>query len=231
MLPIKLLFFYIHIIAFFLFMISIQSKVFKSIRFSNSIQRRLFAKKSLPSLSHDGLLELFHLRSFPRLITTSAGQFLIQSSGLAIRSSTNTLDVLVFEYQPLNYSAYFLPIITNITDNNTSNSNTINVIWDKRADVLMKNYLDIEYWQQSTFLAHINTVVYENFMKWIEIYSSSHFIYIPQSICSTADTTSCFTKSSTSDSFLTERYDLSLSLSLFLISSYLFIIVFVSYLN
>jgi hypothetical protein len=160
--------------------------------------RKIFHKESIPDISTDANLEVFHLRSFPQLlISTEAGRFSVQTSALALRN-VETQKVLVFEYSPFNYSASYLPIIHPI-------DNKIYLVWDKRAVVTYREELDIDFWQTSTFLALINNVVYENYIGWIDKYVQKRRIFIPQAICSTADESSCFTYSQTWDTFLRDR--------------------------
>jgi hypothetical protein len=162
--------------------------------YNNNNRRRLFDRHTLPRLKDSDAIELYHLRSFPQLlIDSAAGKFLIQTSGLALRSTT-TSDMIVLEYQPTNYSACFLPLI-DPNDNKT-------LIWDKRAQVFYRDALDTTYWQQSTFLARINGVVYQNYIKWVQDYVSSDSVFVPQSICSSDDVLSCFTSADTSETFL-----------------------------
>ena len=153
-------------------------------------------RTALPKLSDTDMIELYHLRSFPRLaIMTQAGSFSVQTSGIALRS-TDTNQKIVLMFEPTNYSACFLPVIgPNAT-----------LLWDKRAKISYMNQIDSSYWQQSTFLARINGVVYANFVKWIEIYLREHPFFIPESICSGSDTLSCFTMAQTWDTFLSDRY-------------------------
>eukprot|EP01035_Chromulina_nebulosa_P017300 gene17300-22837_t len=80
--------------------------------------------------------------------------------------------------------------------------NNTQIYWDKRAEIYYRTELDIKYWQQSTFLARINGVVYENYIKWIDKYLQKHKTFIPQSICSNADKSSCFTQAHTWETFL-----------------------------
>lgn len=166
---------------------------------SETITNKHFQRSNLPNIIVDnGMLELYHVRSFPKLsIDTEAGKFVIQTSGLALKSSI-TQKVLVFEYLPVNYTASFLPLIRTI-------NNITMLYWDKRAEITFREELDLNYWQQSTFLALINAVVYENYIKWVESYILKHPTFISQSICSTADETSCFTSSQTWDTFLSDR--------------------------
>jgi len=156
---------------------------------------------NLPRLEDTDMIELYHLRSFPLLsIQSSAGSFHIQTSGLALRS-TNTPTLIVLEFKPVNFSNAYLPIIIdNVIDDGTSNNKTL--IWDKRAMLSYMNEIDKTYWQQSTFLARVNGVVYENYVKWIHEYLDKDRYFVPQSICSSIDEKSCFTFSETWDSFV-----------------------------
>lgn len=161
--------------------------------------RKVFHRQSLPNLIHEGMLEVFHLRSFPQLLIESeSGRFLIQTSALALRG-VETQRVLVFEYTPYNYSACYLPIIE-------TNEDVTRLVWDKRAVITYREELDISFWQQSTYLATINAVVYENYINWLGKYIQRQNIFIPQAVCSTSDITTCFTKSQTWDSFLQHRF-------------------------
>lgn len=166
-----------------------------------SSRRSLFDGTDLPRLKDTDVIELYHLRSFPLLIIeTIAGTFSTQSSGLALRSTT-TDNVIVLQYKPKNYTGCFLPIFI------PSDNGTYSLLWDKRAEIVYKDHIDTTFWQQSTFLAHINGVVYKNYVKWIEEYMQSNSNFLPQSICSSElDPSSCFTNAVTWDSFLADRY-------------------------
>lgn len=154
---------------------------------------------NLPRLEDTDMIELYHLRSFPLLsIQSTAGSFHIQTSGLALRS-TNSPTLIVLEFKPVNFSNAYLPLIVN-NDDGTSNNKTL--IWDKRAMLSYMNEIDKTYWQQSTFLARVNGVVYENYVKWIHEYLDKDRYFVPQSICSSLDEKSCFTFSETWDSFV-----------------------------
>lgn len=165
------------------------------------VKRFLFDLNTVPKVGDTDMIELYHLRSFPHLLIPSqAGTFSIQTSGLAMRS-TNTPAIIVFTFEPANYSASFLPFIgPNAT-----------IEWDSRATVTYITDLNVMYWQQSTFLARINGVVYANYIKWVEDYVRRNPFFIPFSICSNADSLSCFTKSHTWDTFIADRFLLSSS--------------------
>ena len=153
----------------------------------------------LPSMKYTDTLELYHLRSFPQLLIDmgETGKFLTQTSGLAIRNIV-TNQVIVLEYHPMNYSACFMPII-HFDANNFSS-----IIWDKRAIVSYSPDINKQYWQQSTFLALINGVVYENYVQWIYYFLSKHPLFVPFAICSNEDDVSCFTSDLTWDTFVYE---------------------------
>jgi len=154
----------------------------------------------LPRLEDTDMIELYHLRSFPLLaIQSPAGSFHIQTSGLALRS-TNTPELIVLEFKPVNFSAAYLPLIIDEYDDVNANNKTL--IWDKRAMISYMSEIDKTYWQQSTFLARVNGVVYENYVKWIHEYLDKDRYFVPQSICSSSDKESCFTVSETWDSFV-----------------------------
>jgi len=55
-----------------------------------SVNRQLlFDRALLPKFSDTDMIELYHLRSFPQyLIDATVGKFLVQTSGLAMRSTT-----------------------------------------------------------------------------------------------------------------------------------------------
>ncbi len=161
--------------------------------------RKLFDKSQMPKLTDTDMIELYHLRSFRLLlIETGAGTFSTKTSGLAMRS-TSTGEVIVLQYKPMNYSSCFLPALGSGKGENAT------VDWDKRAEVEHHNEIDTSYWQQSTFLARINGVVYKNYMRWIEAYVASNMQFSPQSICSTVNDLSCFTFAETWETFLADR--------------------------
>ena len=161
--------------------------------------RELFDRTQLPKLLDTDMIELYHLRSFPLLlIDTVAGSFSTQTTGLALRSTT-TGETIVLQYRPMNYSNCFLPII------GAGEGNNATLIWDKRAEVVYYNSIDTEFWQQSTFLARINGVVYKNYIRWIETYVTTNMQFSPQSICSSVNDLSCFTFAETWETFLADR--------------------------
>lgn len=161
----------------------------------------------LPRFNGEDQIELFHLRSYPlQQIVSSVGSFLVQTSGIALRSTIEK-KLVVLEYRPANYTACFLPVI----DLRPNNKSTLH--WDKRSVLSYRTELDKKYWQQSTFLGHVNGVVYENYVKWVEEYISRDKIFVPQSICSSAEEISCFIRAETWETFLTDRYDSSPSAS------------------
>ena len=164
--------------------------------------RNLFSRSTVPRLKDTDMIDLYHLRSFPvPQVHSQTGRFFIQSSGLALRSS-ETSELIILEYQPFNFSCSFLPtIITSYESNETT------LIWDKRAEVFYYNRLDIDYWQQSTFLARVNGVVYENYIKWVEDYIESHNVFVPHAICSGTDLLSCFSRSRTWETFISDSLD------------------------
>jgi len=172
--------------------------------YSGIDHRSLFSVNALPRLKDIDMIDLYHLRSFPNslVITSSSGsRFHMQTSGLALRS-TQSSHVVVLEYRPMNLSCSFLPIV----DSTSSNNDSIDLVWDKRAEIYYADNIDIKYWQQSTFLARINGVVYENYIEWVEEYVREHRIFTPQPICSSSDPISCFTKSRTWETFVSDRY-------------------------
>jgi hypothetical protein len=161
---------------------------------SNRNLRYSLRNALFPNLDDTDLLQLYHLRSFPhQLVTSQVGTFNIQTAGLAFRSATSP-DVVVFLYEPQNYSACFLPVVA---PNST-------LEWDTRAAVNVLHDLDISYWQQSTFLAHINGVVYTNYINWVSKYLKENSRFILHSICSSADELSCFVHSHTWDNFVAD---------------------------
>jgi hypothetical protein len=157
-----------------------------------------FEKKSLPTFAETDEIELYHLRAFPRLsVSSQAGLFSVQTSGIALRS-TSTSETVVLVYEPANYSACFLPIIA---PNNS-------LSWDMRSKITYLEDLDISLWQQSTFLGLLNGVVYANYVQWIESYMRKYPIFMPHSFCSGSDRLSCFTPSQTWDNFVADRLSL-----------------------
>jgi hypothetical protein len=153
----------------------------------------VFNKKNIPRLSQTDMIELYHLRSFEHYAAvTQAGAFSVQTSGIAMRS-TETSKTIVLVFEPQNYTTCFLPIVG---PNST-------VIWNQQSQISYATELDIAYWQESTFLANVNGVVYANYIKWVEDYLTDHPFFNPHSVCSTSDAgESCFTKAQTWDNFV-----------------------------
>ena len=80
------------------------------------------------------------------------------------------------------------------------------MLWDKRASVFYSIGIDVDYWQQSTYLSRINGVAYKMYLRWIEKYLTQNRVFTPQSICSSEEKLSCFTTAKTWESFLSDRY-------------------------
>lgn len=167
-------------------------------------RRSLFDGTDLPRLKDTDAIELYHLRSFPSLIVdTDVGTFSMQTSGLALRSTT-TDTVIVLQYKPKNYTSSFLPRFLS----SSGASKATGLSWDKRAEIIYHDNIDTSFWQQSTFLARINGIVYKNYVKWLEEYMRHHAVFRPQSICSNEfDIDACFVVADTWDSFLADRYE------------------------
>jgi hypothetical protein len=92
--------------------------------------------------------------------------------------------------------------------------NDTSLKWDKRSTITIDKSIDSTYWLQSTFLGRINGVVYRNYLNFVEDYLVDKGKYfIPQSICSNADKESCFTLSSTGDTFVAASLTLFAGLS------------------
>eukprot|EP00596_Hydrurales_sp_CCMP1899_P010252 CAMPEP_0119045058 /NCGR_PEP_ID=MMETSP1177-20130426/36686_1 /TAXON_ID=2985 /ORGANISM="Ochromonas sp, Strain CCMP1899" /LENGTH=338 /DNA_ID=CAMNT_0007016167 /DNA_START=49 /DNA_END=1062 /DNA_ORIENTATION=- len=191
-----------------------------------------FNKGKMPKFSDTDMIELYHLRSFPLLaVMSEAGSFKLQTSGIALRS-TDTLEIVVLEFKPLNMRACFLPLLNQTrkvkTEDRIRNqieiersvqeekfhANETALRWDKRSTITTDKSIDSTYWLQSTFLGRINGVVYRNYLNFVEDYLVGKGKYfIPQSICSNADKESCFTLSSTGDTFVTASLTLFAGLS------------------
>jgi hypothetical protein len=171
--------------------------------FEERVLRISFGSEELLELTPDdsAKLQLYHLRSSTRLLVTSqVGKFGIQNSGLAFCKDSHTpknpsavlCDVFVFE--PRNYTACFLPVM--------SGNSTLQ--WDNQAVVnVFRGELDASYWLTSTFLAHVNGVVYSNYLLWVSRYTQLKPRFYPHSICTTQESaTSCVVASYTWDNFI-----------------------------
>ena len=72
----------------------------------------------IPTFLSDDIIEIYHLRSaLLPIVKTAVGSFHIQSSGIALRS-TLTSNTVVLQFEPLNISACYLPIIVTDPDLN-----------------------------------------------------------------------------------------------------------------
>lgn len=163
--------------------------------------RSLFDKTDLPRLADTDSIELYHLRSFPALlIETAAGSFSTQISGLALRS-TSTNQVVVLEYKPKSFGGCFLPILEAESDGDYS------LYWENKADLVYHDEIDTMYWQQSTFLAHINGIVYKNYVVWLQNYMQNNRLFFPQSICNSEREFNCHSYATTWETFLHDRYN------------------------
>lgn len=169
---------------------------------SVSGRRSLFDGTDLPRLKDTDAIELYHLRSFSAMvIETEVGTFSTHTSGLALRSTT-TDNVIVLQFKPKNYTTSFLPRFLS----STNSSIVTGLSWDKRAEIIYYDNIDTSFWQQSTFLARINGIVYKNYVKWLEEYIRHHAVFRPQSICSNEfDIDACFVLADTWDTFLADR--------------------------
>ena len=166
---------------------------------SNAVIRVFEDHRILPRLKDTDVIELYHLRSFPsQLIETSVGTFSTQTSGLALRSMTTNV-MIVLQYRPKSFTNCFLPHIK--YNHNASYS----LEWNKEAMIVYHDEIDTNIWQQSTFLARINGIVYKNYIFWLETFLENNKVYSPQSICNNEFEYPCFTYSKTWDTFLAER--------------------------
>lgn len=157
----------------------------------------------LPKFPVDDVLEVYHLRSAPLpLVRTKSGSFRAQSAGIALRS-TITSATVVLQFEPVNISSCFLPIIVY---GGSKDSNNSKLIWDKRSHITYKDHIDMSYWQQSTYLVDINGVVYEEYVDWLQSYLEQDRLYTPQSICSDRELKFCYYYSQTWDSFLAHSF-------------------------
>jgi hypothetical protein len=155
------------------------------------------AFSELPKIEDTEIVEVYHLRSFPRLlIQTIVGQFSTQIAGLALRSITSE-KVVVLSYEPRNYSACFLP--HSFAGNITSFS------WDMEGRVRYESLIDNQFWQQSTFLARVNGIVYKKYILWLSEYQNLHKLFIPHSVCMSEFESNCFLPAVTWETFLSER--------------------------
>jgi hypothetical protein len=155
----------------------------------------------LPRLLDTEIIELYHLHSFPTLlIETSIGSFSTQTSGLALRSLSSD-NIIVLQYKPRNYSGCFLPYLSQTTNG------TVEIVWDKNAEIIYDSKLDVSYWQQSTFLGRMNGVVYKKYVVWLQEFIIRNKLFSPQSICSNEFEYHCFTQAVTWETFLSERYE------------------------
>lgn len=154
---------------------------------------------SWPLFTEADIIELFHIESFPQTkVLSRAGTFNFQTSGLALRSRLSST-LIVLQFEPVNYTACFLPVFDD-------SNNISQLLWDKRAKISYSTKLDIEFWQQSTYLGVLNGVIYANFMVYVSEYLDTHPAYIPQSICNAPESSECFITSQTSETFVVDRF-------------------------
>ena len=140
-------------------------------------------------------------------ISSSLSSYAIQMSGLAIRSSVSE-KVVIIEYRPLDLSACYLPAIRR-------SRQTTDFKWEKKAMISLSRELNVTIWPKSVYLTRINSVVYWQFMMWVNGYVSSHPIFQPLSIC-LAGTDDCPYLTQNWDTFITDRWLLMLLLLLLL---------------
>jgi hypothetical protein len=151
--------------------------------------------KDLPHFNDIEDIEVYHLRSFPSLlIDTYAGSFKTQTSGLALRTTNN---VIILSYKPRNYTSCFLPYLTEGSS----------LIWDKYAEIIFEDNVNVQFWQQSTFVTRINGVVYKKYLNFLQDYLDRNRYFAPQSICSNEFEYNCFFRASTWDTFVSDRSD------------------------
>jgi hypothetical protein len=151
--------------------------------------------------------------------------FNLDRLGIALRSSRSK-ETIVLEFQPKNFTSCFLPTVKKHRE-----SNITDLVWDKRSQIAYYKIIDMGYWQQSTYLADINGVVYSHYHEWIKDYLQQDRyycfplslsllfgnkitilwtflsrLYAPQSICEDGELNFCYYYSQTWDSFLAHRF-------------------------
>ena len=148
--------------------------------------------KQIPVISANDILEVYHLRSLPLpLIQTAAGvSFKVQTAGIALRS-TLTDHAIVLEFRPANFTSCYFPVMTKDKHGNPKLS------WDKKSQIYFALSIDMSYWQQATYLADINGVVFEQYVSWVGRYLAEDRIYTPFSVCSDSSLTHCYAYSQT----------------------------------
>ena len=180
----------------------------------DTFRRKVIKSTDLPSFLAEDVIQVYHMRTktLP-FIGTSFGVFDAHTSGMAFRSE-RTDTVVTLEFLPLNNSMVYLPQVLSHNGNN-GNINT-RLIWNKQATLWYSNYIDMNYWQTSTYLADINGNVMSHFIGWLEkTYMKSSSFYIPQTICAISslevvkkspllpsNNQKCYLSARTSDSFI-----------------------------
>lgn len=161
-------------------------------------RRSLLAYATIPKFPDTDIIELYHLRSFSLpLIESNNKKFTIETSGIAFRSLASTQTV-VLEFRPLNFSSCFLPILAVV-------NNKKRIQWNNEADVMFSTTIDTSYWQQSTYLAHMNGIAFKKYLVWVQEFIMESKYFVPQSLCTSAYKPSCYFFTRTWDTFLSRR--------------------------
>ena len=157
----------------------------------------------VPHAHENEYFEVYYLQSsdVPIDPTSSTHSYTVQISGLAVRSSVSE-KVVIVEYRPVDISACYLPVISGM-------GQTTDLRWDKRAVISLSRELNVTMWPISVYLARINSVVYWQFMLWVNSYTNAHPSFLPLSICMAGSTDDCPYLTQNWDTFIVDRLALS----------------------
>ena len=179
----------------------------------DTFRRKITKSSDLPMFLAEDIIQVYHMRTknLP-FIRTTFGVFDAHTSGMAFRCE-RTDTIITLEFLPSNNSKVFLP---QLLSHSSSSGNTNNrLIWNKQAALWYSNYIDMTYWQTSTYLADINGNVMSHFTGWLDTFMKSSSFYIPQTVCAVSsleaikkspllpsNNPKCYISARTSDSFV-----------------------------
>ena len=144
----------------------------------------------LPGMDDIDSIELYHLRSFTKqTVRTSGGIFSLQTSGLALRSTT-TNRVVVLEYRPADYDASYLPRLKPVSAGSGSGSGSGDGDSDGAANETEReketretwdlyNTTDNIYWDTSAVITY-STYIYIHVCAWLCVSLSHSYTPAPQ---------------------------------------------------
>lgn len=157
-----------------------------------------FSISGVPRAHENEYFEVYYLQSSSTPIKVKSTTKLIpKRSALAVRSSSSE-KVVVVEYRPVDMAKSFMPVVREM-------KLKMDIAWDKSAMVELSREINTTTWPESVYLARINSVVYWQYMEWVDAYVTHHPVFIPQSICMASDNSNCPYLTQNWDTFIADR--------------------------